>query len=126
MQAQIELRDLQIACRIGTYGPGDVVPDAHLLDLTLTISPDLVLIDTDDMDLVFDYDPLVARIDAIARDHHYATQERVMTRILQACAQYPQITAAEICLRKRPVRAGTGSLGVRLAIDAAGLQALRT
>lgn len=126
MQARIELRDLQIACRIGTYGPGDVVPDAHLLDLTLTISPDLVLIDTDDMDLVFDYDPLVAQIDAIARDHHYATQERVMTRILQACAQYPQITAAEICLRKRPVRAGTGSLGVRLAIDAAGLQALRT
>lgn len=125
MQARIELRDLHVAARIGTYGPRDVVPDAHLLDLTLTISPALVLIDTDDMALVFDYDPLVADIDALARDHHYATQERLMTRILTACARYPQIEAAEICLRKRPVLAGTGSLGVRLMVDAAGLQALR-
>jgi dihydroneopterin aldolase len=31
----VELKDLQIAARIGTYGPDDVVPDAHLLDLTL-------------------------------------------------------------------------------------------
>jgi dihydroneopterin aldolase len=126
MQAQIELRDLQIAARIGTCGPHDTVPDAHLLDLTLTIAPALVLIAADDMDLVFDYDPLIARIDAIARDGLYATQERLMTRILAACAEFAQIEAAEICLRKRPVLDRTGSLGVRLAIDAARLRALRT
>ena len=124
MPARIELRDLHIACRIGTYGAGDVVPDAHILDLTLTISPDLVLIAADDMALVFDYDPLIAQIDTLARDRHYATQERLMTRILQACASYSQITGAEICLRKRPVLAGTGTLGVRLTLDAAGLRAL--
>jgi hypothetical protein len=40
--AKIELCDLHIGAAIGTYGPGDVVPDAHILDLTLTIAPDLV------------------------------------------------------------------------------------
>jgi hypothetical protein len=33
--ARIELRDLHLPVSIGTYGPGDVVPDAHVLDLTL-------------------------------------------------------------------------------------------
>ena len=40
--SQIELKDLKIAVRIGTYGPDDVVREAHLLDLTLTIAPDLL------------------------------------------------------------------------------------
>ena len=51
--AKIELRDLHIAAAIGTYGPGDVVPDAHILDLTLTIAPDLVQVPADAMLLVF-------------------------------------------------------------------------
>jgi dihydroneopterin aldolase len=123
--SHIELKDLQIAARIGAYGPDDVVPDAHLLDLTLTIAPHMVMIARDDMVLVFDYDPLIRKIDALARASHYETQERLMTRIVEACAAYPQIEALDICLRKRPVLSGTGTLGVRLIVDAEGMAALR-
>jgi dihydroneopterin aldolase len=123
--AKVELRDLQIAAAIGTYGPGDVVPDAHILDLTLTISPDLVQVSADEMALVFDYDPLIARIDQIAREQKYETQEYLMTLIVRACAGYKQITALDICLRKQPVLAGTGSLGVRLTLETEDLMALR-
>ena len=56
-----------IAVRIGSYGPDDVVPDAHILDLTLTISSHLVMVPRDEMALVFDYDPLIRRIDTLAR-----------------------------------------------------------
>ena len=123
--SQIELRDLKLAARIGTYGPKDVVPDAHVLDLTLNITSDLVLIAEDDMALVFDYDPLVAQIDEIARAHHFQTQERLMTLIAEACAAYPQITKLEMCLRKLPVLAGSGTLGLRLFMGTEDLDSLR-
>jgi dihydroneopterin aldolase len=125
-QSYVELKDLQIAVRIGTYGPDDVVPDAHLLDLTLTIAPHLVMVPRDEMALVFDYDPLIRNIDTLARAHHYATQERLVTRIVEACAQYPQIEALEIFLRKRPVLSGTGTLGVRLIVDVETMAGLRS
>jgi dihydroneopterin aldolase len=121
----VELKDLQIAVRIGTYGPDDVVPDAHLLDLILTIAPHLVMIARDEMALVFDYDPLIRHIDTLARASHYETQERLVTCIVEACAEYHQIEALDICLRKRPVLSGTGTLGVRLIVDAEGMAALR-
>ena len=121
----VELKDLQLATRIGTYGPKDVVPDAHLLDLTLTIAPELVLIAQDGMEYVFDYDPLISQIDALARDEHYETQERLITRIAEACAAYPAIQRLDICLRKRPVLSGSGTLGVRLVLDAEDLAILR-
>ena len=123
--SQVELKNLKIAARIGTYGPDDVVPEAHLLDLTLTIAPDLVLIAQDGMAHVFDYDPLIRQIDALARERHYETQERLMTCIAYVCAAYPAIKALDICLCKRPVLAGSGSLGVRLILDAEALTALR-
>ena len=123
--ALIELRDLRIEANIGTYGPSDVVPEGHLLDLTLTISPDLVQIAADRMDEVFDYDPLIEQIDQLARAQHYETQEYLMTCIAQACATYPQISGVDIGLRKYPVRRGTGSLGVRLVLGATDLAALR-
>lgn len=66
-QSVIELKDLQNAVRIGTYGPDDVVPDEHILDMTLTISSHLVMVPRDEMALVFDYDPLIRRIDTLAR-----------------------------------------------------------
>ena len=121
----VELKDLQIAVRLGTYGPDDVVPDAHLLDLTLTIAPQLVLVPRDEMALVFDYDPLIRKIDALARASHHETQERLLTLIVQACTEYPQIEALDIALRKRPVLSGTGTLGVRLIVDAIEMAALR-
>ena len=123
--ACVELRDLHLKTNIGTYGPHDVVPDAHVLDLTLWLSPALVLIAQDGMAHVFDYDPLVAEIDRLAADGHYETQERLITRIVQACAAYREIEALDIGLCKSPVRQGSGALGVRVSVDAHALNALR-
>lgn len=123
--ARIELKDLEIQTQIGTYAPGAVIPKQHLLDLTLWIKPQLVLISEDVMENVFDYDPLVVEIDSLAADGHYETQERLMSRIVQACTQYPEIESLEIGLRKLPVRAGTGSLGVRLYVNQETLASLR-
>ena len=57
--AVIELRDLQLNTDIGTYGPKDTKPEKHLLDVTLGVAVNQVLIDHDDMSQVFDYDPLI-------------------------------------------------------------------
>lgn len=123
--AVIELRDLQLQTDIGTYGPDDTQPDIHLLDLTLEISVNQVVISQDGMAHVFDYDPLISEIDRLAADGHYETQERLMTRIASACAAYQAIQRIEICLKKSPVRSGSGSLGVRLTLDEISTQALR-
>ncbi len=77
------------------------------------------------MQSVFDYDPLVNEIDQLARDGHYETQERLMTRIIEACAKYLEIESIQIGLKKIPVRSETGSLGVRLIVDSAMLNGLR-
>ena len=123
--ACIELKDLKLQTQIGTYGPGAIVPKQHLLDLTLWIDSKLVLISEDVMANVFDYDPLVIEINRLASDGHYETQERLMTRITQACTAYPEIESLEISLRKLPVSAGSGSLGVRLSMDSASLGKIR-
>lgn len=125
VRSTVELRDLALDTRIGTYGPGDTVPDRHLLDLTLWIDPSLVLIEQDGMDHVFDYDPLVAELERLARDGFYETQERLMTRMVQACAACPQVEAVEMALKKLPIRAGSGSLGLRLWVDSATLIRMR-
>ncbi len=36
-QAFVELCDLKLLTEIGTYGPGDVKPEMHLLNLVLEI-----------------------------------------------------------------------------------------
>jgi dihydroneopterin aldolase len=123
--ASIELKDLKLRTQIGTYKTGDIIPDSHLLDLTLWIDSSLVLIAEDKMSHVFDYDPLVLEIIQLASDGHYETQERLMTRIVGACANYSQIQALEISLRKSPVNNDSGSLGVRLGIDQLALSKLR-
>jgi dihydroneopterin aldolase len=123
--ASIELKDLRLRTHIGTYQPGDTVPDAHLLDLTLWIDAGLVLIETDSMAHVFDYDPLVLEIDRLAGDCHYETQERLISRIAQACSAYSEIISMEISLRKSPVHNDSGSLGVKLRLDATALNQLR-
>lgn len=124
--AVIELRDLQLKTDIGTYGPDDAQPDMHILDLTLGIAVDQVVIARDGMAHVFDYDPLIREIDRLAADGHYETQERLMTRIAGACAAYPAIRHMDISLKKSPVRSGSGSLGVRLSLDETATTALRS
>ena len=123
--ACIELKDLQLQTQIGTYGPGAIIPKQHLLDLTLWIDSKLVFISEDVMENVFDYDPLVIEIDRLAGDGHYETQERLITRIVHACAKYPEIESLQINLRKAPVHAGSGSLGVRLSVNKTTLDDLR-
>jgi len=123
--ACVELKDLCLNTQIGTYAPGATIPDQHLLDLTLWINPTLILIAEDVMDQVFDYDPLLTEIDRLAADGHYETQERLVTRIVESCARYPEIESLEISLRKMPVREGSGSLGIKLYIDTNTLTAMR-
>jgi dihydroneopterin aldolase len=123
--ASIELRDLKLQTQIGTYGPGAIIPKQHLLDLTLWIDAKLVLISQDVMENVFDYDPLIIEINRLAGDDHYETQERLITRIIEACAKYSEIKAMDICLRKLPVHAESGSLGVRLSVDSFALNRFR-
>ena len=123
--AVIELLDLQLKTDIGTYGPNDTKPNIHLLDLTLGIAVNQVVIALDGMAHVFDYDPLIVEIDRLAADGHYETQERLITRIAGACAAHSAITHMEISLKKSPVRSGSGSLGVRLKLDEIATDALR-
>ncbi|MCF8166596.1 MAG: dihydroneopterin aldolase [Rhodoferax sp.] len=124
--ACIELKDLRLNTQIGTYAPGATIPDQHLLNLTLWISTKLILISEDLMDQVFDYDPLILEIDCLAADEHYETQERLVTRIVEACARYPEIESLEISLRKTPVRESSGILGIKLYLDVSSLTSLRT
>ncbi|WP_412509224.1 dihydroneopterin aldolase [Roseovarius sp. SYSU LYC5161] len=121
----VELQDLALETEIGTYAPPDTRPRQHMLDLTLHISAALVLIGEDGMDHVFDYDPVVADIARVARDGPYATQERLITRIAESCARYPEIEGAEIRLRKSPVLKDSGALGIRLALDGDDLGRIR-
>ena len=124
--ASIELRDLKLQTQIGTYAPGAIIPKQHLLDLTLWIDAKLVLISQDVMENVFDYDPLIIEIDKLAGDCHYETQERLITRIIEACARYSEIKAMDIGLRKLPVCSESGSLGVRLSVDSSTLNNFRS
>lgn len=125
--ASIEIKDLLLETRIGHFAPGEHVPDKHWLDMTLSIHPDLVLIEQDGMAHVFDYDPLVIEICRLAKAQHYETQERLLTRLANACAQYREIVSLEMVLRKAPILAGSesGSLGVRLHLDTDALDQRR-
>ena len=77
------------------------------------------------MDAIFDYDPLIAEIEVVARDGHYETQEWLMTRIARVCAQYAEIQDVDLMVYKSPVLAASGKLGVRLKLDRAELDRLR-
>jgi len=123
--AFVELQNLKINTQIGSYGPNDTIPEDHLLDLRLRINHDLVLIHNDEMSHVFDYDPLITEINRLAMDRHYETQERLVTRIVQACVTYSQIEAIDIKLRKFPVQGKTGSLGISLNLDQEAVAKLR-
>lgn len=124
-QATIELKDLVLQVRIGSYGPNDTEPEQHILNLTLWIDSSFVLIREDHMREVFDYDPLVHEIDRLAKDVHYETQEYLITRIVKASAAYTEIHSLDIGLKKLPVLNQSGSLGVRLFLDSESLKKIR-
>ena len=122
--SKIVLKDLSLPTNIGSYGPNDVVPKEHVLDMNLLIAQDLVLIENDDMEFGFDYDPLIATIEGLARERHYHTQEYLLTRIVQACAKYTEIEGVSLNLRKMPVLSD-GSLGVEISVDKEYLKMVR-
>ena len=121
LQAFIELQAIKLDTKIGTYPLGAARPKEHLLSLVLCIDPKLILIEEDSMQNVLDYDPLLFEIQRLAADKHYETQERLITRIVKACAAYAEIISLEITLRKQPALNDSGSLGVRRCLDRAGL-----
>ena len=125
MDSTVELTELEIDCDIGTYCSNDIVPSWHMLDLKLSINPELMLIETDNMMHVFDYDPLIAEIIQLAGDGHYETQERLLTRIVAACANQDQVISIEAYLRKGPVTNKGGTLGIRLKVDAEHISHIR-
>lgn len=114
--SKIVLKDLSLTTNIGSYGPKDVIPKEHVLDMSLQIAPDLVLIENDGMEFVFDYDPLIITIENLARECHYHTQEYLLTRIVQACTKYTEIEGVTLNLRKTPVL-NNGALGVEISVD---------
>ena len=103
LQAFIELHAIKIDTKIGTYALGAAHPKEHLLSLALCIDPKFVLINEDSMQNVFDYDPLLLEIQRLAADTHYETQERLITRIVKACAAYAEIISLEISLKNNPL-----------------------
>jgi dihydroneopterin aldolase len=116
--AQIRLHDLTLPCSIGTYGADDTIPDAHVLDMVLYLDKSCVVIDADQMDRVFDYDPLIRKILQIAAAEKYETQEYLVSLIFQCCFEHTEVHAAELFLRKSPVR-NDGSLGVQVTLTQA-------
>jgi len=120
----IVLKDLSLNTTIGYYGADDVVPKEHVLDMSLQISTDLVLIENDGMEFVFDYDPLITTIESLARERHYHTQEYLLTRIVEACAKYTEIEGVALNLRKTPVL-NDGALGVEISVDKEYLEMAR-
>lgn len=123
--ACVELKNLELQTQIGTYAVNAVVPKKHLLDLTLWINSKWILISEDQMDLVFDYDPLISIIQHLAQECHYETQERLVTRIIESCAKFPVIESMEIGLRKMPVASNSGELGIRVSVDKTTLNNFR-
>ena len=123
--AQIRLNDLSLPCSIGTYGTEDIVPDAHVLDMVLYLDNSWVVIDADQMDRVFDYDPLIRKILQTAAAEKYETQEYLISLIFQCCFEHIEVHAAELFLRKSPVR-DDGSLGVQVTLTRAEFEHMRS
>jgi dihydroneopterin aldolase len=125
LTSTIELRDMILPTDIGTYGPDNPMPDHHLLDLILSIAPTKILIPSDGMVHVFDYDPLIVDIRTLAKTGHRETQEWLISQIAHLCATFDNIQGADIFLRKFPIHQESGTLGVRLTLQQDDLVKLR-
>ena len=125
MKSTIELFDFELDVDIGTYKDNGIPPEKHILNLTLSIEPSLVIIEKDKMSEVFDYDPLIKEISALAREIHYETQERLITLIIKKCSAYDEIKALDLFLSKSPVSMSKVKLGVRVILNENDLNILR-
>ena len=125
MKSTIELFDFELNVDIGTYKDDEIAPNKHILDLTLSIEPSLVIVEKDKMGDVFDYDPLIKGINALAKEAHDETQERLITLIVKECSNYNEIKELDLFLYKSPVSNSSGKLGVRIILDEKDLNKLR-
>lgn len=116
--AQIRLNDLTLPCHIGTYETDDIIPDAHILDMVLYLDKSWVVINDDQMDRVFDYDPLIRNLLHVAGAQKYETQEYLISLMFQRCFDHCEIHAVDLYLRKSPVRSD-GALGVQVSLTRA-------
>lgn len=123
----LEFENIPLQTQIGTFGEGQEDPYVHTLDLMVVIDTSLVLIDEDDMQRVFDYDPLLEQIHQLAQERHYQTQEMLLTRILACCSAYAPVQGVEMCLKKSPKHQADGqaTIGVRILASGSELDALR-
>ena len=122
--SKVTIKDLSLEADIGSYNSKGNMQLVHLLDLSLVIDPSLVIIENDGMELVFDYDPLIAKILQLSGECHYDTQERLLTRIIHACAGHAEIQSVTVNLRKTPV-VNDGFLGLEVTVDNKYLDELR-
>ena len=124
----LEFENIPLQTHIGSFGEGQADPYAHSLDLMVVVDTSLVLIDEDEMQRVFDYEPLLAQIHELAQERQYETQEMLVTRIVACCSAYVAVQGVELCLKKTPKNAthpGEGVIGVRLLVSGKELDALR-
>lgn len=110
---------------IGEYLSDGAYRHRHFLDLECEVEQQLVTIENDSMDVVFDYDPLIRSIKNISDGKRYNTQEKLVTLLLEACAEYPEISAVRLFLSKSPTLNGSGALGIEAVLDQCDLNCFR-
>ena len=125
MKTHIKLNNLELNVTIGEYRCDSVYRHRHFLDLECEVDQKLVTIKSDSMDDVFDYDPLIRAIKEVSDGKTYTTQEKLVTLLLQACAEYPEISAVRLFLSKSPTLNGSGALGIEAILDQSDLNCLR-
>ena len=125
MKTRIKLNNLALNVSIGEHHCDSVYRHRHFLDLECEVEQKLVTIQTDSMDFVFDYDPLIRSIKNISDGKTYNTQEKLVTLLLKACAKYPEISSVRLFLSKSPTLNGSGALGVEAVLDESDLHIFR-
>jgi len=125
LKTHIKLNNLELNVTIGEYCCGSVFRHRHFLNLECEVDQKLVTIKSDSMDHVFDYDPLIRAIKEVSDGKTYKTQEKLVTLLLETCAEYPEISAVRLFLSKSPTLNGSGALGIEAILDQSDLNYLR-
>jgi dihydroneopterin aldolase len=86
--------------------------------MVLYLDKSWVVINDDQMDRVFDYDPLIRNLLHVAGAQKYETQEYLISLMFQRCFDHCEIHAVDLYLRKSPVRSD-GALGVQVSLTRA-------
>ncbi|MBB44053.1 MAG: hypothetical protein CMM44_09855 [Rhodospirillaceae bacterium] len=125
LRSSIELQNLKLNTKIGEYGEEDSAQFEHYLDLKFSIDTGYVLIHSDNMRDVYDYDQLVEKIEKLENSGRFITQEYLIKCIVDLCLKESKIMDLEIFLYKKSVTNLSGSYGVRLLVSANEMSYLR-